>query len=449
MNGFFSWQYLQTMIIEMQNKVVAGTGGLSLGLQIAIIAVIILAVFLLGDFVRQGMMRLIRNVIQDETSLSLIDEKLVKIAKPLLAAVLLWIVFLIAKQHLWGHNLISIAMKLCWAWTIIRLFTSFIAQPVWAKILAVSIWTVAAMDILSILRPSIEVLDKIGLGVGDERISLWLIIETAIILALLIPISGRVINFIQPKIEQSPSLTPKVQVLLIKLLKIVLYTVVILVALDSVGFDFHLLAVFSGAVGLGVGFGLRKVVSNLVSGVIILMDNSIRPGDVIEIEGVYGWIESLHARFVSVVTRDGTSFLIPNDDLISNKVINWSFSGHGKRLRLPVGISYNSDVHQAMDLMVAAAKKFSRVLKHPAPSTRLIEFGDSSIRLELRVWIRDPQKGVRNIQSQILLSIWDAFHEHQIEFPFPQRDLSLRSAPEITVRLKEKPEAVEGKEYIT
>jgi small-conductance mechanosensitive channel len=306
----------------------------------------------------------------------------------------------------------------------------------------------AAMDILGILRPTIDLLDNIGLGFGNERLSLWIIIKAGIMLAVIIPISGRIINFLQQKIEKAPSLSPKVQVLLVKFLKTVLYTLVILIALDSVGFDFHLLAVFSGAVGLGVGFGLQKVVSNLVSGVIILIDNSIRPGDVIEVGGIYGWIESLHARFVTMVTRDGTSFLIPNDDLISNKVINWSFSGTGTRLKMPVGISYSSDVHLAMKLMVAAAEKFPRVLKHPPPSPRLIGFGDSSINLELRVWIKDPQKGVKNIQSEILLSIWETFREHHIEFPFPQRDLSLKPASEITVRLKEKTEAKEEKESL-
>jgi small-conductance mechanosensitive channel len=227
-------------------------------------------------------------------------------------------------------------------------------------------------------------------------------------------------------------------VLLVKLAKTGIYTLAILVALRSVGFDFHLLAVFSGAVGLGVGFGLQKVVSNLVSGVIILMDNSIRPGDVIEVGGVFGWIESLHSRFISVITRDGTSFLIPNDELISSKVINWSFSGPGIRLKIPVGISYSSEVHQAMSLMVAATAEIPRILASPKPEARLVSFGESAINLDLRIWIKDPENGVTNVKSAVQLKIWDLFKANGIEFPFPQHDLHLKSPAELTVRVKER-----------
>ena len=155
------------------------------------------------------------------------------------------------------------------------------------------------------------------------------------------------------------------QLLLLKTTKLILYTLAIVVALDSVGLDFYLVSVFSGALGLGVGFGLQRVVSNLVSGFVILMDKSIRPGDVIETDGLYGWIESLHGRFVSMITRDGKSHLIPNEQLVTNKVINWSFSNPNVRIKIPVGISYGSDIHLAMELMLAAAAKHPRVLKYP------------------------------------------------------------------------------------
>jgi small-conductance mechanosensitive channel len=224
---------------------------------------------------------------------------------------------------------------------------------------------------------------------------------------------------------------------LVKLSKTAFYTLALLIALDSVGIDFQYLLVFSGAVGLGLGLGLQKVVANLVSGYILLIDNSIRPGDVIEVEGVYGWIESLNARYISMITRDGTAYLVPNEQLMSNMVINWSFSEKGLRLKIPVGISYGSDVRRAMELMVEVAEKFPRILKDPEPAARLIRFGDNSVDLELRAWIKDPQRGVVNIKSEIQLAIWDAFHENHIDFPFPQRDLHLKTAPELTVQVKE------------
>ncbi|MFP3867737.1 MAG: mechanosensitive ion channel family protein [Desulfobacteraceae bacterium] len=429
-------QNLPTTVSELADKLFGIVYEPGIWLQLGTIIIILLAARMLGALFRRSLRRWLPGLIPKEAHLSLIEDILTKIASPLTAAVLLWIAFLLAQQNQWDHILLGTAMKLAWAWMFIRLMTSFLAGKIWAKILAVFIWTVVALDIVGVLRPTIDFLDQIGLGTGGNRLSIWVILKAAIMLAIIIPLVGKLSSFLQAKIEKAPQLTPKLQVLLSKLLKTALYSATILIALDSVGFNFQLLALFSGAVGLGVGFGLQKVVSNLVSGVIILADNSIRPGDVIEVGGVYGWIESLHARFVSVVTRDGTSFLIPNDDLITNQVINWSFSGHGTRLKIPVGVSYSSDVPRAMELMVAAAEESPRVLKQPAPVARLIGFGDSSIDLELRVWIKDPQKGVVNIKSEIQLKIWEIFREHGVEFPFPQRDLSLKPTSEITVRLQ-------------
>jgi small-conductance mechanosensitive channel len=190
-------------------------------------------------------------------------------------------------------------------------------------------------------------------------------------------------------------------------------------------------AVFGGALGVGIGFGLQKIISNFVSGIILLMDSSIKPGDTIGIAGTYGWIQSLGARYVSVITPDGIEHLIPNEDLIVNQVENWSFSGKRVRLKVPVGISYNSDVRKAMALCVESTEKPERILKNPRPTCQLLEFGDNSVNLEIRFWIRDPQNGVANVKTAVLLGVWDRFHEHGINIPFPQRDLHIRSvAPE-------------------
>jgi small-conductance mechanosensitive channel len=279
----------------------------------------------------------------------------------------------------------------------------------------------------------IDFLDAIGMDLeGNRRISLWVIIKAGVLLALLLTLSVKLCNFIKFKVEQKSTLSPTVKVLMIKLLKTTLYTLSTLFALNSVGIDYHLLTVFSGAVGLGLGFGLQKVVSNLVSGVIILMDRSIRPGDVIEVGDTYGWIEALHARYVSVVTNEGRSILIPNDNLVSNNVINWSFSGPGVKLKIPLGISYNSDVDKAMELMVATAHEFPRVLPNPAPVAHLIGFGDNSINLELHLWIKDPEKGFVDIKSGIQHRLWKVFRHHGIEFPFPQREVHLK---ELSIRV--------------
>jgi len=191
---------------------------------------------------------------------------------------------------------------------------------------------------------------------------------------------------------------------------------------------------------LGLGFGFQKVISNLISGVILLGDKSIKPGDVIEVDNTYGWINTLGARYTSVITRDGTEHLIPNEMMITEKVVNWSFSNDNVRVKIPFGVSYNSDVRQVMKIANEAGAAHPRVLKDPAAATRMIGFGDNSVDFELRVWLKDPADGLGNIRSDLLLALWDAFQEHAIEIPFPQRDLHIRDSQPIPVVVREKGE---------
>jgi small-conductance mechanosensitive channel len=220
------------------------------------------------------------------------------------------------------------------------------------------------------------------------------------------------------------------QVALIKLSKFILLLVAFLLALNMVGIDLTALAVFGGAVGVGLGFGLQRIASNFISGFIVLFDRSIRPGDVITIDDKFGWVQELHARYIVVMDRDGVERLIPNENLITNEVINWSYTDHNVRLKIPVSISYADDPEQALALLMEAAKANSRVLAEPAPATRLMAFGDNGIELELRVWIQDPQAGLANVRSDINLAIWRAFKAAGITIPYPQRDLHIRSGLE-------------------
>jgi small-conductance mechanosensitive channel len=184
---------------------------------------------------------------------------------------------------------------------------------------------------------------------------------------------------------------------------------------------------------VGLGFGLQKVVSNFVSGIILLMEKSVKPGDVIAIEDGYGWVQSLGARYVSVLTRDGIEHIIPNEDFITQKVENWSFSDNNLRLKIPVGVSYNCDLELAIKLCIEAANGEERVKNKTATVCLIKGFGDNSVDLELRFWIDDPSAGCANIQSKVYLSIWHKFKEHSIEIPYPQRDLHIRTAIPLTV----------------
>ena len=211
------------------------------------------------------------------------------------------------------------------------------------------------------------------------------------------------------------------QIFLTKVVTLTGIITAILVTVNSLGIDLTAFAFIGGALGLGIGFGLQKVVSNLFSGLILLLDRSIKPGDVIAIDNTYGRIRSMGARYVSIVTRDSTEYLIPNEDLITHQVVNWSFSSTVIRLKTGIGVSYDSDVHQAMGLMVAAARDTERVLDDPQPICQLKDFGDNAVKLEVLFCIQDPGNGIANVSSAVRMKIWEAFKANDIEIPFPQR----------------------------
>ena len=231
-----------------------------------------------------------------------------------------------------------------------------------------------------------------------------------------------------------PSVTPTMQVLLTKILKIALVIIAIVAAVSIVGIDLTAFAVFSGAVGVGVGLGLQKSISNLFTGILILMDKSVKPGDVIEVGETYGTINSLGGRYVSVITRDGIEHLIPNEEMVTQRVANWTRTNSNIRVRLPIGVDYSTDLPKALDLCASAATRVERVLPNPVPICLTKNFGDSSIDLELRIWINDPQNGIANVSSDIYLEIWNSFKENGIQLPFPQRDIHLKTIPQDSIQ---------------
>lgn len=309
------------------------------------------------------------------------------------------------------------------AWVTIRIFSSLVRNNVYSRMIAIIAWTIAAMSILGWLEPAVGFLDNLAFNLGELRISALTIMKGLLTLGVLLWGALAISRLADRQIKAVESLTPSLQVLFSKLLRIILITFAILIGVSSAGIDITALAVFSGAVGVGIGFGLQKIVSNFVSGVILLLDRSIKPGDVIEVEDTYGWINRLSGRHVSVITRDGKEHLIPNEDLITSKVVNWSYSSKSVRIKVPIGVSYHSDIHLVRKLIVQSVEGIPRVLKNPLPVCLLIGFGDNSVDLELRAWIQDPANGVNNVRSEIMLKIWDLFQEHGIEIPFPQRDV--------------------------
>ena len=347
---------------------------------------------------------------------------------------ILWLLVLIDARAGLPFRLMKTAASLLTAWVVIRLSASMVRDPLWSRFVTLVVWVIAALSILNMLAPTMAALDSVALTLGGLRISALTVVKAALSLALLLWIATAVGRGLERRITTASTLTPSLQVLIVKLLKITLALIAVFVALRTVGIDLTAFAVLTGAIGVGIGFGLQKPVANFVSGITILLDKSIKPGDVLEVSNTYGQVRSLGARYVSVVTRDGTEFLIPNENLVTHEVVNWSYSSNHVRLKVPIGISYDADVRRAIALCLESANLVERVLKEPAPVCLLKGFGDSSINLELRFWIQDPMNGRSNVTSEVLLHVWDRFRAHGIDIPFPQRDLHIKTPVEVTMR---------------
>ncbi len=301
------------------------------------------------------------------------------------------------------------------------------AVKAWENLIATSVWIVVALHLLGWLPAVLEALDGVALQIGKARISLLATAKLVLAIALLWVLALWLARLIEQRLGRAEYVNASMQVALVKLSKFLLLTLAFLLALNAVGIDLTALAVFGGALGVGLGFGLQRIASNFISGFIVLFDRSIRPGDVITIGDKFGWVQELHARYVVVRDRDGVERLIPNETLITNEVINWSYTDRNVRLKIPVSISYGDDPERAMALMLEAARANPRVLAEPAPAARLTAFGDNGIELELRVWIGDPQEGLGSVRSDVNLAIWRLFKAAGIVIPYPQRDLHIRS----------------------
>ena len=286
-------------------------------------------------------------------------------------------------------------------------------------------WIYVTLAILNLQSEAAALLDGIGFNLGDMRLSLLIVVQGVVILAALITGARFISGTTAARVQANEDISPSMRVLVVKAVQVLLYGAAFFIGLRAVGVDLTGLAFWSGAIGVGLGFGLQKVVSNLVSGVIILLDKSIKPGDVISLGETFGWINTLGARYASVVTRDGKEYLIPNEDLITNQVVNWSHSNEFVRLDIYFGTAYHDDPHMVRKIAIEAAQGVDRVLSFRPPVCHIVGFGDSSVDYILRFWITDPTGGLTNIRGNVYLALWDAFQEHGISIPFPQREVKV------------------------
>ncbi|QFS84616.1 putative MscS family protein.1 precursor [Roseivivax sp. THAF40] len=345
----------------------------------------------------------------------------------MLFVVLIWTTVWIMREVTWPSRsyILGIVAELATAWLFIAIATRLIGNPVMRSVVRYGAWIWVTLSILGLTDATRTALDSVGVSFGESRLTLWLALQALVLLVLMF-VAARFLSITSAaRIRANEDISPSMQVLAIKFLQVLLYGAAFFISLRLVGVDLTGLAVLSGAIGVGLGFGLQKVVSNLVSGVILLLDRSIKPGDVISLGETFGWINSLGARYVSITTRDGKEYLIPNEDLITGQVVNWSHSNDFVRLDIFFGTAYGDDPHLVRKIAVEAASKTSRVLSEKPAVCHIVGFGDSSVDYILRFWIKDPTGGLTNIRGNVYLALWDAFQEHGISIPFPQREVKV------------------------
>jgi small-conductance mechanosensitive channel len=344
-------------------------------------------------------------------------------------------------------TLLDAAIRLIGAYVAVRVVVFLFAASLgnkswmqhWENRVTLLIWLAIAAEFLGWLDPIVATLDSVGVAAGKSRITVWSILKLLFTLTLFVLVAAWISRWVERRLKKLSNLAPSTRIGIAKFANAFLIGLSILMGLNAAGVDLTALTVLTGAIGLGLGFGLQSIAANFVSGFVLLMDRSIKPGDVISLSGQagtstenFGWVQELRGRYVVVRDRDGVEMLVPNQQLISNAVINWSYTDPRIRLKLPVRVSYGDDPELALQILLTACEGQRRVLRDPLPVSRLMHFGDSGIELELRFWISDPQDGVNNVRSDVNRAIWRLFKEHRITIPVAQHEVFVHNSTTTT-----------------
>lgn len=306
----------------------------------------------------------------------------------------------------------------------------------WESRLATFIWLAVSFELLGWFESVERTLDSIDLIPGKGEFSLWGLMKGLVVITFFIVVTSVIARTIERRVLKMDALAMSTRIGISKFVYFFLVGLGILIGINSTGIDLTALTVLTGAVGIGLGFGLQAIASNFVSGFVLLMDKSIKPGDVISFTGNtgtstenFGWVQELRGRYIVVRDRDGVETLVPNQHVITNSVINWSYSDARVRLRLPVMISYDDDPELALKVLLDAAADHPRILREPRPVSRLMAFEDYGMRVEVRFWIADPMNGVNNVRSDVNRVIYKLFRQAKIKIPVAQRELRMLPPP--------------------
>src|SRR5580704_6786581 len=321
--------------------------------------------------------------------------------------------------------LLSVVANLAFAWLIIRLVTSVIRNTFIVRLVSLSAWLVTALSIFGQLDPVIDALDSVSIVLGGLRLTPLLLIKLGVLLAVALWLTNIASNFAESRITQSSDLTPSIQVLLVKMIRLALMIFAVAIVLSAVGINLSVLAIFSGAAGVGIGFGLQKIVANFISGIILLIDKSVKPGDLVTIGDSSGRISAMKTRYISVAAGDGREFLIPNEDLVTQKVTNWTYTDKNTLVKIAFGTNYDADPRLVCKLAIDIAASHPRATKGKIPNCILTEFTEAGMKFSLTFWIADPD-GMDNVKSEVMLALWEVFKREGIRVPYPVREIRVR-----------------------
>lgn len=323
--------------------------------------------------------------------------------------------------------LLAVSAKLALAWLMIRLFTSVIRNAFIVRVVSISAWLIAALSILGQLEPAIEILDsdQVAIVLGGLRLTPLVLIKLGALLIVALWLTNIASNFAESRINRSTDLTPSIQVLLVKMIRMGLMVIAVAIAVSAVGINLSALAVFSGAVGVGIGIGLQKIVANFISGIILLADKSVKPGDLVTIGDSSGRISAMKTRYISVAAGDGREFLIPNEDLVTQKVVNWTYTDKNTLVKVLFSTNYDAEPRLVCKLAIEIAAAAPRAIKNKPPNCILTEFAEAGMKFSLTFWIADPD-GMDNVKSDVMLALWDVFKREGIRVPYPVREIRVR-----------------------
>ncbi|MBR2117942.1 MAG: mechanosensitive ion channel [Afipia sp.] len=322
--------------------------------------------------------------------------------------------------------LLSTAASLATAWVIIRLATGLIRNEFVVRAVSVAAWIVAALSIIGKLDDVAAALDSVSIPLGALRVTPLLVLKVAVSLGIALWLVGISGNFLEARITRSRDLTPSVQVLLVKMVRLLLMVAAFAVVMSAAGIDLSAFALFSGAIGVGLGFGLQKIVANFISGVILLADKSVKPGDFITIGDSSGKISAMNTRYISVAAGDGREILIPNEDLVTQRVVNWTYTNKNMLVKVNFATNYDADPNVVCMLAVDIASKTTNVATFKAPNCLLTEFAETGMKFSLTFWVADLDVGADNVRSDVMLKLWNAFKSENIRVPYPVREIRVR-----------------------